>query len=1025
MSADIPPSCHVRNIVQAAIRNVMEAQGSDAYVLHAIPAEGTTACSREVHSPNLQLTVQRTGHCPKTQPQIQASPDSDRDLQMISHHDGWLCGVAAFAASEWARMDEGDICARIEGTCNSVVAALTTLAALRDLDCGAHREKADAVKRWLQGTMPADDFELAAAWTTSEALCESPPMSNAARLSRRDEHDAACVLANLNPARCIGATVTGTPDKERAPGHVATTPADKPHKALFGDTRIQDTALANAAEEAPCSAQELMCHASQACVKADDTAPISECGLGRGRGGRGRGRGGRGRGGRGPGRGNSKRRADLPPPMPTRQKARLVPEASKGDSATVTDTAADDVRAAASVKGGNKPASPHGCTECPADSTAVGLADVGTPSKASGQQNSDDQAMLLRSGQHARRKRHNPSAAGGALSTPAACAEGRVMTQGSGAGASCSHSSRELPPGSGRSRDTCGRPSGVDVKVVRFSLAPRHAEARSASPGDPLELKTKVTLVPEEDLHLLMPIDDDDRFAWGEDALLDFWMEDAAADAAVDAAAAEVCDAMLARHPKGGHTKAKVTKVDRSGGCDSNGGKWQREAEADRGAEDNAESGGDSRGTAALGMELDMDHGRLSRQCSVAGGCGAREERQSRTGAVAAERGSEAAPDGTGDGGAAAADAQQKPQKKNKGGAWVKKAKTALVRKAELHKIGSLWADTENGWFTPGYIFPEGYCASTSYRSSANPSETVAHECSIVGRGGVYWPRPTFVVVAADRPHEPLVARSCTGVWKMVQERLNEEVRLRLQAGEKMQGPSRQALSGPVYFGLTMPSVIAAIEALDPDHTCKAYWATQHGENTAQHDKAGVEEKVAVEDTEEAPVESPGMVLRRPLRPKAAAVAGLGAAVKKAKPGAKAGGATAGGGARGGTAAARGGADKAAKAGGGAAARGGAAKGGRPSKRKLEEVELAAAIAAVAAAGSSADESDTDTADSDFVHKAAPAVGRAAGRPGTRGSFAGAHDPERSRAAPAASAHGGKRVSSTASGQDTKRARRV
>ena len=73
------------------------------------------------------------------------------------------------------------------------------------------------------------------------------------------------------------------------------------------------------------------------------------------------------------------------------------------------------------------------------------------------------------------------------------------------------------------------------------------------------------------------------------------------------------------------------------------------------------------------------------------------------------------------------------------------------------------------------------------------------HECHIIGKGGMYWPQPTFKVrqgqgkgashhtqqlavtaidpasrtphpallqvVALDRPDEPLIAKSCTGCW--------------------------------------------------------------------------------------------------------------------------------------------------------------------------------------------------------------------------------------------------------------------
>lgn len=32
----------------------------------------------------------------------------------------------------------------------------------------------------------------------------------------------------------------------------------------------------------------------------------------------------------------------------------------------------------------------------------------------------------------------------------------------------------------------------------------------------------------------------------------------------------------------------------------------------------------------------------------------------------------------------------------------------------------------------------------------------------------MYWPLPTFRVAAADRPNEPLTAKSCTGCWTQV-----------------------------------------------------------------------------------------------------------------------------------------------------------------------------------------------------------------------------------------------------------------
>ncbi len=67
-----------------------------------------------------------------------------------------------------------------------------------------------------------------------------------------------------------------------------------------------------------------------------------------------------------------------------------------------------------------------------------------------------------------------------------------------------------------------------------------------------------------------------------------------------------------------------------------------------------------------------------------------------------------------------------------------------------------------------GYIFPAGFKAQTLFRSSVDLDSLTLHTCEVLGEGGQYWPAPTFVVTAADRPDEPLVAKSCTGCWTAV-----------------------------------------------------------------------------------------------------------------------------------------------------------------------------------------------------------------------------------------------------------------
>ena len=130
----------------------------------------------------------------------------------------------------------------------------------------------------------------------------------------------------------------------------------------------------------------------------------------------------------------------------------------------------------------------------------------------------------------------------------------------------------------------------------------------------------------------------------------------------------------------------------------------------------------------------------------------------------------------------------------------------------------------EPGWHNTGYIFPDGFSSSTRFRSSERIGDQVEHVCSVVGAGGAHWPLPTFVVTAADRPDEPLAARSATGAWSAVLARIAQRIRERIERGEALPPPPRTAIAGPEYFGLTQHA--PAIEALDPGRElCALYWA--------------------------------------------------------------------------------------------------------------------------------------------------------------------------------------------------------
>jgi hypothetical protein len=144
-------------------------------------------------------------------------------------------------------------------------------------------------------------------------------------------------------------------------------------------------------------------------------------------------------------------------------------------------------------------------------------------------------------------------------------------------------------------------------------------------------------------------------------------------------------------------------------------------------------------------------------------------------------------------------------------------------KNADLVEVGTL--QTKNGWHNAGYIFPEGFQSRTLFRSSVAIDQLCVHECFIVGKGGEYWPAPTFKVVALDRPEEPLIAKSCTGCWTGILKRINAEIEARRKAGEDLPPPPKTAIAGPEYFGMNQPNITQEIEALDPKHECVQYWS--------------------------------------------------------------------------------------------------------------------------------------------------------------------------------------------------------
>ncbi|KAF9589834.1 hypothetical protein IFM89_028769 [Coptis chinensis] len=131
-------------------------------------------------------------------------------------------------------------------------------------------------------------------------------------------------------------------------------------------------------------------------------------------------------------------------------------------------------------------------------------------------------------------------------------------------------------------------------------------------------------------------------------------------------------------------------------------------------------------------------------------------------------------------------------------------------------------------WGCKQAIFPKGFRSRVRFLSALNPSQTCYYVSEILDAGLL---GPVFKVTVEDLPNETFTDVSAQKCWEMVVDRLNKEI-------SKHQSPALkplQSVNGLEMFGFFSPSIVQAIEALDPYHQCLEYW-NQHlslrGDNT-------------------------------------------------------------------------------------------------------------------------------------------------------------------------------------------------
>ncbi|KAG8385165.1 hypothetical protein BUALT_Bualt03G0013400 [Buddleja alternifolia] len=126
-------------------------------------------------------------------------------------------------------------------------------------------------------------------------------------------------------------------------------------------------------------------------------------------------------------------------------------------------------------------------------------------------------------------------------------------------------------------------------------------------------------------------------------------------------------------------------------------------------------------------------------------------------------------------------------------------------------------------WCNKDAIFPKGYKSRVKFFNICNPVIKSSYTSEILD-GGLLG--PLFKVTLEEHPHESFSNVSAKECWEMVLQRLNQEIVKQKSSGKQGLPPlqSSSSINGLQMFGLVSPSIVQAIEALDPHLQCIEYW---------------------------------------------------------------------------------------------------------------------------------------------------------------------------------------------------------
>lgn len=135
-------------------------------------------------------------------------------------------------------------------------------------------------------------------------------------------------------------------------------------------------------------------------------------------------------------------------------------------------------------------------------------------------------------------------------------------------------------------------------------------------------------------------------------------------------------------------------------------------------------------------------------------------------------------------------------------------------------------------WCSKQAIFPKGYRSRVKFFNVLSPTKTCSYISEVVDAGLL---GPLFKVTLEDCPSKTFTNVSPDKCWEMVLLSFNKEITRQSSMG-KQGPPPLKSINGFDMFGFSSPSIIQAIEALDPNHQCLEYWNHKLVENLTCND---------------------------------------------------------------------------------------------------------------------------------------------------------------------------------------------